>query len=103
MKDILDRLEQRREQARLGGGAARIEAQHKRGKLTARERVELLLDKGSFEEFDMFVEHRSSEFGGSVPHHSRRTQRTEEINRGSELAPIARPCVGIIFSLKAVK
>ena len=63
MKDILDRLEQRREQARLGGGAARIEAQHKRGKLTARERIELLLDKGSFEEFDMFVEHRSSDFG----------------------------------------
>src|SRR6187399_2289735 len=63
MKDILDRLEQRREQARLGGGTARIEAQHKRGKLTARERVELLLDKGSFEEFDMFVEHRSSDFG----------------------------------------
>src|ERR1051325_3904346 len=63
MKDILDRLEQRREQARLGGGQARIEAQHKRGKLTARERVELLLDKGSFEEFDMFVEHRSGDFG----------------------------------------
>jgi propionyl-CoA carboxylase beta chain len=63
MKDILDRLEQRREQARLGGGQARIDAQHKRGKLTARERVELLLDKGSFEEFDMFVEHRSSDFG----------------------------------------
>src|ERR1700704_2319097 len=53
MKDILDKLEQRREQARLGGGAARIEAQHKRGKLTARERVELLLDKGSFEDFGM--------------------------------------------------
>jgi len=63
MKDILDRLEQRREQARLGGGQGRIDAQHKRGKLTARERVELLLDKGSFEEFDMFVEHRSSDFG----------------------------------------
>jgi propionyl-CoA carboxylase beta chain len=63
MKDILDRLEKRREEARLGGGKARIEAQHKRGKLTARERVELLLDKGSFEEFDMFVEHRSNEFG----------------------------------------
>ena len=63
MKDILDRLEKRREEARLGGGKARIEAQHKRGKLTARERIELLLDKGSFEEFDMFVEHRSSEFG----------------------------------------
>src|SRR5688572_10961868 len=63
MKDILDKLEQRREQARLGGGATRIEAQHQRGKLTARERVELLLDNGSFEEFDMFVEHRSNEFG----------------------------------------
>ena len=63
MKDILDRLEQRREKARLGGGTARIEAQHKRGKLTARERIELLLDKGSFEEFDMFVEHRSIDFG----------------------------------------
>jgi len=63
MKDILDRLEKRREDARLGGGKARIEAQHKRGKLTARERIELFLDKGSFEEFDMFVEHRSNEFG----------------------------------------
>src|ERR1700710_3023209 len=63
MKDILDKLEERREQARLGGGTTRIEAQHKRGKLTARERIELLLDKGSFEEFDMFVEHRNSDFG----------------------------------------
>ncbi|HYD06945.1 MAG TPA: carboxyl transferase domain-containing protein, partial [Reyranella sp.] len=63
MKDILDKLEQRRKQARAGGGDKRVEAQHKRGKLTARERIELLLDKGSFEEFDMFVEHRSSEFG----------------------------------------
>ena len=63
MKDILDKLELRRAKARSGGGEARIEAQHKRGKLTARERVELLLDKGSFEEFDMFVEHRSNDFG----------------------------------------
>jgi len=63
MKDILDKLEQRRARARAGGGEARIEAQHRRGKLTARERIELLLDKGSFEEFDMFVEHRSAEFG----------------------------------------
>jgi propionyl-CoA carboxylase beta chain len=63
MKDILDTLEKRRAGARLGGGEKRIEAQHARGKLTARERVELLLDKGSFEEFDMFVEHRSTEFG----------------------------------------
>src|SRR5262245_26321760 len=63
MKDILDKLEERRSRARAGGGQARIEAQHKRGKLTARERLELLMDKGSFEEFDMFVEHRSAEFG----------------------------------------
>ncbi|MBQ0818898.1 methylmalonyl-CoA carboxyltransferase, partial [Microvirga sp. HBU67558] len=63
MKDMLERLEERRAQARLGGGAKRIEAQHGRGKLTARERIELLLDKGSFEEFDMFVEHRSTDFG----------------------------------------
>jgi propionyl-CoA carboxylase beta subunit len=63
MKDILDKLDVRRENARLGGGQKRINAQHGRGKLTARERVELLMDKGSFEEFDMFVEHRSGEFG----------------------------------------
>jgi propionyl-CoA carboxylase beta chain len=63
MKHIIEKLEQRRDNAKLGGGAPRIEAQHKRGKLTARERIELLLDKGSFEEFDMFVEHRSNEFG----------------------------------------
>jgi len=63
MKDILEKLEQRRDRARAGGGEARINAQHARGKLTARERLELLADKGSFEEFDMFVEHRSAEFG----------------------------------------
>src|ERR1700756_4595097 len=63
MKDILEKLEARRAHARVGGGKNRIEAQHKRGKLTARERLELLLDKGSFEEFDMFVEHRASDFG----------------------------------------
>src|SRR5262245_34179392 len=63
MKDIIEKLEARRARAREGGGKARIEAQHQRGKLTARERVELLMDKGTFEEFDMFVEHRSAEFG----------------------------------------
>src|SRR6202011_1693104 len=63
MKDIVDKLAHRRSGARAGGGAARIEAQHKRGKLTARERMELLMDRDSFEEFDMFVEHRSAEFG----------------------------------------
>jgi len=63
MKHIVTELEQRRERARLGGGEARIEAQHRRGKLTARERIELLLDPNSFEEFDMFVEHRNKDFG----------------------------------------
>src|SRR5438477_9344520 len=63
MKDIIDKLEARRAGARLGGGQARIEAQHKRGKLTARERMELLMDRDSFEELDMFVEHRSNDFG----------------------------------------
>ncbi len=63
MKDIVERLDERRANARGGGGEKRVEAQHKRGKLTARERVELLLDRDSFEEFDMFVEHRSSDFG----------------------------------------
>src|SRR5258705_855523 len=62
MQHILQDLEQRRERAKLGGGEARIAAQHARGKLTARERVELLLDPNSFEEFDMFVEHRNTDF-----------------------------------------
>ena len=63
MHDINDQLEDKRAAARLGGGAKRIEAQHARGKLTARERIELLLDPGSFEEWDMFVEHRCVDFG----------------------------------------
>ncbi|WP_281024401.1 acyl-CoA carboxylase subunit beta, partial [Microvirga calopogonii] len=63
MLEVIERLEERRAQARLGGGEKRIAAQHGRGKLTARERIELLLDRGSFEEFDMFVEHRSTDFG----------------------------------------
>ncbi|MCZ8035923.1 MAG: acyl-CoA carboxylase subunit beta [Novosphingobium sp.] len=63
MKDILEQLEDRREGARQGGGAKRIAAQHGKGKLTARERIELLLDRDSFEEFDMFVQHRCVDFG----------------------------------------
>lgn len=63
MQDILAKLEERRAVAREGGGAARIEAQHGRGKLTARERIDILLDEASFEEFDMFVEHRCTDFG----------------------------------------
>ena len=63
MKDILDQLEARRAEARLGGGQRRIDSQHAKGKLTARERIDLLLDEGSFEEFDMFVAHRCTDFG----------------------------------------
>ena len=63
MHDILEQLEAKREQARMGGGQKRIDAQHGKGKLTARERIELLLDEGTFEEWDMFVEHRCTDFG----------------------------------------
>src|SRR5215469_16547519 len=63
MSDTVRRLDEKREAARLGGGARRIKAQHGRGKLTARERIEVLLDPGSFEEWDMFVEHRCGDFG----------------------------------------
>jgi propionyl-CoA carboxylase beta chain len=63
MQEILEKLDRKRAEARLGGGQKRIDAQHARGRLTARERVELLLDEGSFEEFDMFVEHRCTDFG----------------------------------------
>ncbi len=68
MKEVLEELEIRRDRARAGGGTARIEAQHKRGKLTARERLDLLLDEGSFEEFDMYVEHRCIDFGMEKTH-----------------------------------
>ena len=63
MQEILEKLEARRIQARAGGGEKRVASQHSKGKLTARERIELLLDEGSFEEFDMFVEHRCTDFG----------------------------------------
>ena len=62
-QDKIKELVERRAAARLGGGQKRIDAQHQKGKLTARERLELLLDKGSFEEFDMFVQHRCTNFG----------------------------------------
>ena len=63
MKEIIRQLEAKREQAHLGGGQKRIASQHGKGKLTARERIDLLLDDGSFEEWDMFVEHRCTDFG----------------------------------------
>src|ERR1700735_3067957 len=63
MQQIFRRLEEKRQAARLGGGERRIEAQHNKGRLTARERLDVLLDAGSFEEWGMFVEHRSHDFG----------------------------------------
>ncbi|MFX4221232.1 MAG: acyl-CoA carboxylase subunit beta [Thalassobaculum sp.] len=63
MQDIIHRLEEMRDQARAGGGEKRVAAQHAKAKLSARERIDLLLDPDSFEEWDMFVEHRSTDFG----------------------------------------
>ena len=63
MENILHQLEVRRAEARLGGGKKRIDVQHGKGKLTARERLLVLLDKDSFEEFDMFVAHNCYDFG----------------------------------------
>ncbi len=63
MRDKLDLLERRRAESELGGGEARLQAQHEKGKLSARERLELLLDEGSFVELDRFVLHRSTDFG----------------------------------------
>ena len=62
MQDIIQQLEQKRAEAKLGGGQKRIDAQHAKGKLTARDRIEVLLDEGSFEEWDIFVEHRCTDF-----------------------------------------
>ena len=66
--DNIQKLVERRAKARLGGGEKRIEAQHAKGKLTARERIALLLDEGSFEEYDMFVQHRCTNFGMDQQH-----------------------------------
>jgi propionyl-CoA carboxylase beta chain len=63
MQDIIRQLQEKRDAAVLGGGQQRIDGQHAKGKLTARERIDVLLDEGSFEEWDMFVEHRCSDFG----------------------------------------
>ncbi len=59
---IIKKLVQKREEARMGGGQKRIDTQHSKGKLTARERIEVLLDPGSFEEYGLYVEHRCSDF-----------------------------------------
>jgi propionyl-CoA carboxylase beta chain len=69
MQEKIDRLLKNKEKAKLGGGPQRIESQHKKGKLTARERVELLVDEGSFEEVDTFVKHRVTDFGLDKEHY----------------------------------
>ena len=63
LQDKIKELMDMRQKARMGGGEKRIDAQHQKGKFTARERIEMLLDDGSFEEFDMFVSHRTVDFG----------------------------------------
>ncbi|MFK7840876.1 MAG: carboxyl transferase domain-containing protein, partial [Sphingorhabdus sp.] len=63
MSDIIAQLEAKRAEAMLGGGQKRIDSQHAKGKLTARERIDILLDEGSFEEIDMYVEHNCVDFG----------------------------------------
>src|SRR5665213_3228449 len=68
MLKVLEEVERRREAARMGGGQTRIDAQHNKGKLTARERLEVLLDEHSFEELDMYVEHNCVDFGMDQNH-----------------------------------
>ena len=68
MLAILQKLEEKRAAARLGGGEKLIEAQHRKGKLTARERIKVLLDPDSFEELDMYVEHNCTDFGMEAEH-----------------------------------
>ena len=68
MKEKIEQLSNLKEKAKLGGGAERIKGQHEKGKLTARERIELLVDEGSFEEVDMFVKHRAIDFGLDKQH-----------------------------------
>ncbi len=69
MQDKIDELLKKKEKAKLGGGAERLKAQHDKGKLSARERIDLLVDEGSFEEIDMFVKHRATDFGLSKQHY----------------------------------
>ena len=68
MSDIIAQLEAKRAEAMLGGGQKRIDAQHAKGKLTARERLDILLDEDSFEEIDMYVEHNCVDFGMDEQH-----------------------------------
>ena len=78
-QDNIKKLVERRAAARMGGGQKRIDAQHEKGELTARERLALLLDEGSFEEFDMFVRHRCTNFGMEKKRSSRSSLQTLRI------------------------
>ena len=69
MQNKIDELLAKKEEAKLGGGKEKIDKQHKKGKLTARERIELLIDEGSFEELDIFVQHRATDFGLDKQHY----------------------------------
>lgn len=69
MKNKIEELEKKKEKTRLGGGQEKIDSQHAKGKLTARERIEILVDEKSFEEIDMFVKHRATDFGLSKQHY----------------------------------
>lgn len=80
-KDKIKELIDLRVKAKLGGGEKRIESQHKKGKFTARERIDMLLDDGSFEEFDMFVTHRCTNFGMEKPNFGRRCRNRTRNNR----------------------
>ena len=68
----LEELQQMREESAVGGGQNRIDQQHDKGKLTARERIALLMDRGSFQEIDSFVTHRATDFGMDEKHYYRR-------------------------------
>ena len=68
IQDKINQLIENRETARMGGGQKAIDKQHDKGKYTARERIQMLLDEGSFEEFDMFVTHRCYDFGMEKKH-----------------------------------
>ena len=70
MPDNFDELRNKKEKSKLGAVQDKIDIQHKKGKLTARERIELLVDEGSFEETDMFVKHRAVDFGLNSQHYA---------------------------------
>ena len=91
MATTIEELERRREQARLGGGEKRIAAQHAKGRLTARERLTVLLDQGSFEEYDMYVEHNCVDFGMEDAEDSRATASSPDRARSTAASSSSSP------------